>query len=97
MENIANHEYVFTSSYHAAYWATLLKRKTYVIGDQLPSKFYTMKHSPVIASSFKDNLLDQPLIWENSFEECIEANQNFRNKVEDLIGVKFDFINTNFN
>lgn len=97
IEKIADHEYVFTSSYHVAYWATLLKRKTYVIGNELPAKFYTMKHSPTIESKFTDDLLDNFVIWETAFDECLEANKSFKQKVEELTGEKFAFVNPAFN
>ena len=97
IENIVDHEYVFTTSFHVAYWAILLNRKTYVIGENLPGKFHTMKHSPIIVPKFNDELLDQTLIWDNAYEECVEANKNFRHRIKDLIGIEFPFTNTNFN
>jgi hypothetical protein len=97
LDCIADHEYVFTSSYHGAYWSTLLGKKTFVISETLPSKFFTMKHSPIIANSVTDDLFDKSIVYKNAFEECLTATQNFRNKIENLIGVKFNFTNPNFN
>jgi hypothetical protein len=97
IEAIADHKCIFTSSYHVAYWATLLKKKTYVIGDNLPTKFYSMKHSPLIASTYDDSLLNQGTVYYNAYDECIAATKQFRNKVEELTGEKFSFINPAFN
>lgn len=94
IRTIADHRYVLTSSYHAAYWATLLKKQTFVIGNELPGKFYTMKHSPVIASQFNYGLIDQATIYDNAYEDCLLATRNFKEKVENLTGVEFALRNT---
>jgi hypothetical protein len=97
IDAIADHKRIFTTSYHVAYWATLLKKKTYVIGEDLPLKFYTMKHSPVIASKYSDALLMQGTVYRNAYDECIDATKQFRNKLEELVDEKFKFSNPTFN
>lgn len=91
---IAEHRYILTSSYHAAYWATLLKKKTFVIGNGLPDKFYTMKHSPLIAPKFDYDLIDQATVHNYAFEECMAETNNFRVKVEELTSIEFSFQNS---
>jgi hypothetical protein len=97
IESIADHKCIFTSSYHVAYWATLLKKKTYIIGDNLPLKFYTMKHRPKIATKYSDDLLNQGTVYYNAYDECIDATKQFRNKVEEITGEKYVFRNPIFN
>ena len=97
IEAISNHERIFTSSYHVAYWATLLQKRTYVIGENLPGKFFTMKHSPVIAERYTDDLLQQGTVYYNAYNECINANKKFKKQVENLIGEQVTCINPNFN
>ena len=46
LDFLASGETVLTSSYHGAYWATLLGRK--VLAFPFSSKFYTLKHKPSI-------------------------------------------------
>lgn len=96
LEAISDHTYVLTSSYHAAYWATLLKRKVILIGENLPAKFDNMKHYPVIAKTFSKDLLQKAKVWEDAYFESIVANNNFRKKVENLIEIPLTFRNPMF-
>lgn len=48
---LSRSEYVFTNTYHGAYWALLLGKK--VICTDWSSKFNNMKHSPVVCAEDK--------------------------------------------
>ncbi len=77
---------VLTSSYHGAYWATLLGRNV-VIVDPFSSKFYGFKHTHPIADesnwrSKQNDVRNYP----EALEECRRANWKFSEKVLDLIG-----------
>ena len=89
---IADHRYVLTSSYHAAYWATLLKKKTFVIGDSMPEKFYTMKHKPLFASKFEHKLIDQAIIHDDAYNDCMLATNEFKSQVEYVTNIPFAFL-----
>ncbi len=88
LEQIANHRFVVTSSYHVAYWSILAGKKCAVIGDSLPTKFRRMKHFPVIAKSWDDSLVDIAQLWPDARYESILANYRFHRKLEDLLGVE---------
>ena len=88
VEQIAKHRYVVTSSYHVAYWSILLGRRCAVVGESLPKKFNRMKHFPVKAKVWHDDLYDQAKIWHNARYESIKANYKFHRSIEDLVGVE---------
>ena len=88
VQEIAKHNYVITSSYHVAYWAGIVGRKYAVIGESLPSKFRRMKHFPVIAKTWNDDLYDQAKVWTDARYESTLANYRFSRSVEDLIGIE---------
>lgn len=87
VEQIANHRFVITSSYHVAYWSILAGKRCAVIGDKLPTKFNRMKHFPVIAKKWNDELYDQATVWSEARYESIRANYKFYRKIEDLLGI----------
>jgi len=69
-----------TTSYHGAYWATLLGRAA-VIVNPYSSKFYNYKHQPVVVEPRKR--LDEPLrVFPNALSECREANIRFNETVK---------------
>ena len=88
VEQIAQHRFVLTSSYHVAYWSILMGRRCAVIGDSLPGKFNRMKHFPVKAKSWNDDLCDQAKIWPNARYESTKANYRFHRQLEDLLEIK---------
>lgn len=88
VEAISSHNYVITSSYHVMYWATLLKKKVFVIGDKLPTKFNRVKHFPVIASEFTPDLIDKAVVWDGAFLECVKRNYLFNRNVEEVTGIE---------
>ncbi len=70
------------------YWATLLKKKVFVIGDKLPTKFNRVKHFPVIASEFTPDLIDKAVVWDGAFLECVKRNYLFNRNVEEVTGIE---------
>ena len=81
-------ESVITSSYHGAYWATLLGCKV-VVTNTFSSKFKRFKHAPVISS--QENIHDslkQARNYPNALSECREANTEFARDVEALLDSK---------
>ena len=81
-------ESVITSSYHGAYWATLLGCKV-VVTNTFSSKFKRFKHAPVISS--QENIhesLKQARNYPNALSECREANTEFARDVEALLDSK---------
>ena len=88
VQQIADHRFVITSSYHVAYWSILMGRRCAIIGDSLPSKFKRMKHYPIQANIWNDDLYDQAKLWPMARFESIQANYRFYRQLEDLIGIK---------
>jgi hypothetical protein len=85
---LASAEVVITSSYHGAYWATLLGRK--VIAAPFSSKFYGFRHPPVLATGERladwRSLAKDCEIYLNSLEECRTVNLAFYEDVKRTIG-----------
>jgi hypothetical protein len=71
---------VVTNSYHAAYWATLLKKAVVVIGGG--TKVRLFKHA-VLTGSPSDwpEVARQATIYPTALEECCDANSDFNASV----------------
>ena len=82
---IADHRWVITSSYHAAYWATLLNRRVIVASAPWQPKFDNLKHAPIKAEKFSRDLLDQACAYPDAYQECLQANEGFKQRFIDLI------------
>lgn len=82
---IADHRWVITSSYHAAYWATLLNRRVMVVSAPWQAKFDNFRHPPVKAEKFSWSLLDQARSYPGAYQECLAANEQFKKKFINLI------------
>jgi hypothetical protein len=87
-QQIADHRFVITSSYHVAYWSILMGRKCAIIGESLPTKFNRMKHFPVKAKAWHNELYDQAKSWPDARYESILANYRFHRQIEDLMGIE---------
>lgn len=74
---IAQHRWIITSSYHVAYWATLLKKKVIVCSRPWQPKFDHFRHPPVLAEQFSWALLDQARTYPDAYNECRSANERF--------------------
>lgn len=81
-------ESVITSSYHGAYWATLLGCKV-VVTNSFSSKFKRFKHAPVISSQENiHNSLKRAQDYPDALSECREANKEFARDVEAFLDSK---------
>lgn len=87
IEYLASAEVVITSSYHGAYWATLLGRK--VVAIPFGSKFYSFKHMPVTCA-FEDvrNHIKKAVVYQEALEECRKANKDYASRVEVLLSTE---------
>ena len=74
-------EVVITSTYHGAYWATLLNKKVVVV-NPFSTKFLGLRHQPVFAETehFKEVLGDAKN-FPNALGECRDANRAFAVRV----------------
>lgn len=81
---IAEHNYIITSSFHAVYWATLLKKRVVFCSDPYIPKCEQMRHPPVSAQHFSWELLDRSRAYKNAYEECLDANQRFFDRVLEI-------------
>jgi len=84
INQISLHNYIITSSYHAAYWGIVLGKKVIVITNDNFGKFTFKQHIPV-EQKWEDRLLDLTSLYPNAYEECLNLNKNFLN---DLIKYK---------
>jgi hypothetical protein len=85
IELLGSANIILTNSYHGAYWGVLLGKKVILVGGTWSSKFKFMKHPPLILDkreNWKD-FRDTVPVWENSLEECREANRNFWKQITD--------------
>ncbi|THF48083.1 polysaccharide pyruvyl transferase family protein [Allorhizobium terrae] len=81
---LASAELVLTSSFHGAYWATLLGRR--VVAFPFSSKFYSLRH-PVALSDIQDwkRMAQQARTYPQALEECRGANIKFHQKFLDYL------------
>jgi exopolysaccharide biosynthesis predicted pyruvyltransferase EpsI len=85
IEFLASGEVIVTSSYHGAYWGTLLNRRIILI-NAFSSKFHGFKHQPPLASegSWKSKLAEARN-YPEALAECRGANLRFSEKVRALL------------
>ena len=79
---LAKGETVVTSSYHGAYWATLLGKKVAMI--PFGRKFYSLKHRPVIAGDVASGV-EKAESLADCLAESREANNAFAEEVKALL------------
>jgi exopolysaccharide biosynthesis predicted pyruvyltransferase EpsI len=77
---INNHEYIITSSYHAAYWAILQGKKTIVISNPMLEKF-NFKYDITVSDTWDNKFLDVAKVYPSSYEECLSLNTEFLNNL----------------
>jgi hypothetical protein len=78
-------ETVITTSYHGAYWATLLGKKVMVL-NPFTSKFFYMKHPPLNTSLFgHEKCFDKLKSYPEALSECREANIKFEEKAWNIL------------
>ena len=73
---IGESDVIFTSSYHAMYWATLMNKKVVLI-DSFSNKF---ENFPYKAVSYEGNI-----------DEAIKSAKNYPNAMQDSIDATMDF------
>lgn len=79
---------VLTTSYHGAYWATLLGRRVVVL-NPFSSKFFAFRHPPVLAPDTDwPAAIKRAVAFPGALAECREANYAFASKVLDLLAGK---------
>ncbi len=78
IELLGSAEVVLTNSYHGAYWATLLRKRVFVVGAW-STKFMHMKHAPTHISADMDwkESIDQTTIYKDALDECRQATVDF--------------------
>jgi len=78
-------ETVLTTSYHGAYWATLLGRRVVVL-NPFSSKFFAYRHAPILAAEhdWKD-AVSRTVIYPEALDECRQSNLAFSRKVQERI------------
>jgi hypothetical protein len=83
---LASGDTVLTTSYHGAYWATLLGRKVVVL-NAFSSKFLRFRHPPQLSSdSDWKRSAAVARSYPDALRECRLANLQFADKVRDAIG-----------
>lgn len=76
---------VVTTSYHGAYWATLLGRRVVVL-NPFSSKFYAFRHRPVLANDTDWRAaITTATSYPDALEECRDANRSFAEKVAEQL------------
>lgn len=84
VRHLSRGEKIITSSYHGAFWSSLLGRKVSMI--PFGSKFYNLKHVPFIAESFEEALgSNQESMSSNILEDYRAHVYGFQNKFLDLV------------
>ncbi|MDF1576530.1 MAG: polysaccharide pyruvyl transferase family protein [Bacteroidales bacterium] len=80
-------ETLITNSYHAMYWAMLMRRKVIVVPNS--SKMSSFKYQPPLCNDIKDykSYLKKSFVVEGLLEECRELNQNFSVKVFEYLNI----------
>jgi hypothetical protein len=81
ISTLASAETVVTSSYHGAYWGTLLGRR--VLAAPFSSKFYGLRHPPRMIDTVDWRNL-RGHCWPEALEECRAANRSFASRVLNL-------------
>lgn len=79
---LASGSTVVTSSYHGAYWATLLGKKVAVI--PFGSKFYSLRNLPPFVESVRDGV-EQAKSFPSALIETRGITLHFKNKVDGLL------------
>jgi hypothetical protein len=87
IELLGSANIILTNSYHGAYWGVLLGKKVIIVGGAWSSKFKFMKHAPIILDKREDwkDFRETAPVWENSLEECREANKNYWKQIKDSL------------
>ena len=85
LEAIAGHHFVLTSSYHAAYWATLLNRRVVFCSRPWTPKVCQSRWPVPAAETFSWAMLDHAGRYPTALEEALAANRAFHRQVTNLV------------
>lgn len=85
LDFLSSGETVVTSSYHGAYWATLLNRRVVVV--PWSSKFLYFKHKPAYwnPSANLSSAIRLAKNYPDALEECQETNRQWASKVNAMV------------
>ncbi|MCI9868807.1 polysaccharide pyruvyl transferase family protein [Rhizobium skierniewicense] len=84
IETLGSSRLVLTSSFHGAYWATLLKRK--VVAFPFSSKFYGLKHSvPLCDVRDWQRYSKLARVYPDALSECRSASVDFHEEFKSLL------------
>lgn len=78
---IGSSEIVVSNTYHAVYWATLMKKKV-ILDAPFSEKFKYLKYPPVLFSGDLEKDAAQAVVYENALAEAQELVRNF---AEDIL------------
>lgn len=84
LESIANHHFVLTSSYHAAYWATLLGRRAVFCSLPWMPKVCLSRWPIPAAETFSWGMLDHAHRYPTALDEALAANRAFYQEITNL-------------
>ena len=84
LQFIGESETIISNSYHAIYWATLMKKKV-IIYDQWSSKFDHLPYKQPIYTGNLSQDLENALVYENSLQECRNINLQFAGKIRKIM------------
>jgi len=87
IEHLSSGETIITSSYHGAYWASLLGRKVCML--PFGSKFYNLKNRPPISASVEEALKRADYLPGNTLKDYREETNSFQVKLIELIKTRF--------
>lgn len=73
---IGSSEIIVSNTYHAVYWATLLKKKV-ILDAPFSEKFKYLKYPPVLFSGDLEKDAAQAVVYENALAEAQELVRNF--------------------
>jgi len=77
---LASSEVVVTTSFHGAYWATLLGKKVIVCSEgrgRVKSSFYSLKHTPTFCTGDVEADIAAAKRYPEALEESRKANRDF--------------------
>ena len=78
---IGSSEIIVSNTYHAVYWATLMKKKV-ILDAPFSEKFKYLKYPPVLFSGDLEKDAAQAVVYENALTEAQELVRNF---AEDIL------------
>ncbi len=84
IEFIGSSNVIITNSYHACYWATLMKKKV-ILYNEHSSKFDYIQYAPVKYSGNLRKDIRRAKIYEDALDNCRKTNIEFANNVRNFI------------